>query len=449
MGKVFSQKSVDGAALGRVFRAVWGRHKADDILELGDRFFKVKLCSDEVLEVILKRSSWTFDGDLFSLLPYDSMKGLDDYDFNMIAVWVRNYNLPLGYMSKSMGMALGGSIGTVIAVDMRPVDVGGDFLRVRVEINITKPLRRCVLLGSGKPRACPLKFERLPSFCYKFGIIGHSTSVCTVKVASKLPHGYWLCHDYLSVDQFAVLGCLSGLVYCIWVTVGLGVVKPRPMRKKYVAPSALTSSDGVLTLSQEHDSPAPEQISYGEERARSIVVLENNGSKRDADHCGRYGDIRAICESEIYFTGIGESEMQAIMEDTGIRSSCLPVCYLGISLVIRKLRISDCQPLVDKIEGRLQTWVARHLSYAGRIQLIQALIKRILMKDGPLWIAWSNEYDLKGVDFLQMVAKGSCSWLWKKLLKLRESLPAGMLSNLNLGTVKLWDMIRTRKEVVP
>ncbi|KAE8733137.1 hypothetical protein F3Y22_tig00001509pilonHSYRG00030 [Hibiscus syriacus] len=173
--------------------------KVDDIMELHERFFQVKFSSDEAMEIVLKRSPWTCKGNMFSLLAYDSEKGLDDYSFDTMVVWVRIYNLPFGSMTRSMGMALGGCIGSVMVVDIRLVGGNlGEFLRVRVEIDINQPLRRCVFLDSGKsgkPCVCPLKYEHLPKFCYKCGIIVHNTLLCFVKVdekASKLPYGDWL-----------------------------------------------------------------------------------------------------------------------------------------------------------------------------------------------------------------------------------------------------------------
>ncbi|KAK8625748.1 hypothetical protein V6N13_056909 [Hibiscus sabdariffa] len=67
------------------------------------------------------------------------------------------------------------------------------------KVDIRKPLRRCVLLddSAGKeasPR--PLRYERLPEFCYFCGIVGHSLSLCTAKPADldakKLQYGSWL-----------------------------------------------------------------------------------------------------------------------------------------------------------------------------------------------------------------------------------------------------------------
>ena len=43
--------------------------------------------------------------------------------------------------------------------------------------------------------------------------------------------------------------------------------------------------------------------------------------------------------------------------------------YLGVPLISTRLSNCDCQPLLDKIMTRIQSWTSRALSYAGRLQL--------------------------------------------------------------------------------
>ncbi|KAL4298146.1 hypothetical protein GQ457_12G019110 [Hibiscus cannabinus] len=88
-------------------------------------------------------------------------------------------------MNRDMGLRLGGSFGTTLGVDHR--------------VDIRKPLRRCVLLNNGLAKQaspCPLRYERLPDFCYFCGLVGHVLSSCKTKPAAddgkKLQYGSWL-----------------------------------------------------------------------------------------------------------------------------------------------------------------------------------------------------------------------------------------------------------------
>ena len=52
----------------------------------------------------------------------------------------------------------------------------------------------------------------------------------------------------------------------------------------------------------------------------------------------------------------------------------LPFRYLGVPLSSKKLSISQCQPLIDKIMGRINTWTNKFLSYAVRLQLVNSVL---------------------------------------------------------------------------
>ena len=53
--------------------------------------------------------------------------------------------------------------------------------------------------------------------------------------------------------------------------------------------------------------------------------------------------------------------------------------YLGVPFISTRLSHSDCQPLLDKIMTRIQSWTSRSLSYAGRLQLISSVLYSIQM----------------------------------------------------------------------
>ena len=62
---------------------------------------------------------------------------------------------------------------------------------------------------------------------------------------------------------------------------------------------------------------------------------------------------------------------------TGFRLGSLPMKYLGVPLISSKLSHSDCQPLLDKIIARIQSWTSSSLSFAGRLQLISSVLYSI------------------------------------------------------------------------
>ncbi|KAK4381319.1 putative ribonuclease H protein [Sesamum angolense] len=79
--------------------------------------------------------------------------------------------------------------------------------------------------------------------------------------------------------------------------------------------------------------------------------------------------------------------------------------YLGLPLLASRLSISDCKPLLLKIDSRIKGWESIQLSFAGRLQLI----KSVLMS---LKVYWAMAFILpKGV--IREVEKKMRTFLWK------------------------------------
>ncbi|GKB38051.1 RNA-directed DNA polymerase, eukaryota, reverse transcriptase zinc-binding domain protein [Tanacetum coccineum] len=52
----------------------------------------------------------------------------------------------------------------------------------------------------------------------------------------------------------------------------------------------------------------------------------------------------------------------------------LPVKYLGVPLMSKKIRVADCNVLIDKVTQKLSDWKSKNLTYAGRAQLIASVL---------------------------------------------------------------------------
>ena len=52
----------------------------------------------------------------------------------------------------------------------------------------------------------------------------------------------------------------------------------------------------------------------------------------------------------------------------------MPVRYLGVPLVTRRLTANDNAPLVEKITVRIKRWATKFLTYVECLQLIQPVL---------------------------------------------------------------------------
>ena len=76
----------------------------------------------------------------------------------------------------------------------------GKYLRVRVQLDVTKKLIRGkkIAVEGGEQRWISFKYERLPNFCYRCGLLSHGLRDCRkgkVEALPELPalqYGAWL-----------------------------------------------------------------------------------------------------------------------------------------------------------------------------------------------------------------------------------------------------------------
>ena len=81
-----------------------------------------------------------------------------------------------------------------------------------------------------------------------------------------------------------------------------------------------------------------------------------------------------VGKCSIYFGGVKENLKQVILQDTGFKQGSFPFRYLGIPLSPHRLLTSQFAPLFHKMEGIIQGWIGKHLSYAGQLELIQSVL---------------------------------------------------------------------------
>ncbi|GMN24411.1 hypothetical protein TIFTF001_050320 [Ficus carica] len=126
------------------------------------------------------------------------------------------HNLPMRSISEKIGMMIGEALGVAIRVwKDREGRCSGSFLRIRVMMDISKPVRRVipVRLGSnGAVHWAELKYERIPDFCYVCGCIGHIAMECHVPTAEMtIAAKSFQYGDWLIAPRFSSLGGGGGV----------------------------------------------------------------------------------------------------------------------------------------------------------------------------------------------------------------------------------------------
>ncbi|GAV62977.1 zf-RVT domain-containing protein, partial [Cephalotus follicularis] len=63
-----------------------------------------------------------------------------------------------------------------------------------------------------------------------------------------------------------------------------------------------------------------------------------------------------------------------ILRRVQFKEGLLPLTYLGLPLITKRLTKADCNPLVERITARINSWMSKTLSFGGRLQLVKATL---------------------------------------------------------------------------
>lgn len=115
------------------------------------------------------------------------------------------------------------------------------------------------------------------------------------------------------------------------------------------------------------------------------VLVFSDGKKRSIEgilavfqQFSRMSGLNVSLEkSTLYLAGVREEDSAAILEQFPFEAGSLPVRYLGLPILTKKMNVQDYNPLISRIRARISSWTARHLSFAGRLQLIGLVIYSI------------------------------------------------------------------------
>ena len=139
---------------------------------------------------VLAQEPWSFDKHLILLQRYDYSIPVKQLWFTKITFWVQIHGLPLRLLDPETAIELGETLGEVLTDEAKKEMVGGDFVRVRVRIDVSKPLSRGrrVVLDEGTETWVSFKYEKLSNFCYWCGMVTHDEKECEKWLARKESH---------------------------------------------------------------------------------------------------------------------------------------------------------------------------------------------------------------------------------------------------------------------
>lgn len=201
VGKVLSAKAINREGFRSAIQKMWNTIKGVTVESLGGNRFIFHFHSNIDKKRVLRGGPWHFNNSLIVLEETQWVVDVSKIHFTRGSVLDPNHNIPIVCMNKETCLFLGNLIGKVEEVDSGETgDCFCSFIRVRVQIDITKPLRRVLLVKFFTQDEdaiwLPLLFERLPEFYYCCGMIGHAYKDCEIMhydaKEDNFGYGAWL-----------------------------------------------------------------------------------------------------------------------------------------------------------------------------------------------------------------------------------------------------------------
>ncbi|GAV63057.1 hypothetical protein CFOL_v3_06579 [Cephalotus follicularis] len=118
----------------------------------------------------------------------------------------------------------------------------------------------------------------------------------------------------------------------------------------------LCYADGLLLFSAaQPDSISFLMVGLGKFREASSLTVSNH-------------------KSVIFFCNTNLRTKRDILQRLQFSEGSLPVTYLGLPLVTKRLSKLECAPLLEWLTARANSWISKALSFAERLQLIKATL---------------------------------------------------------------------------
>ncbi|XP_065628186.1 uncharacterized protein LOC136066979 [Quercus suber] len=160
-------------AVAWTFRPLWKTKENFNITNAGNNVLLFALELEVDVEKVLLREPWSFDCHLVLFQRFDGSKPSKDLDFKLCSFWVQIHDLPYQFLTPKAAVEITETIGPVTVSRDTAEMKGGTFMRVRVVIDISRPLcgGRKIMYDEDSERWASFQYERLPNICFWRGML--------------------------------------------------------------------------------------------------------------------------------------------------------------------------------------------------------------------------------------------------------------------------------------
>lgn len=185
VGKLFRPKKLGRHVVRRILMNSWELKHSWSLVEEKPNLFIFTFRNEQDRSYVLNNGPWSADGSLLLLRDWPPGSVIEQIAFQTVSLWAHTFGLPLKFFSEDNAKMIGNRVGRVhqVIVPKPRSTLWGRTLRFKVEVDIANPLviGFFVKNDDGVPQWVQLKFDRLPVYCYKCGLLNHEEKSCSSK----------------------------------------------------------------------------------------------------------------------------------------------------------------------------------------------------------------------------------------------------------------------------
>ena len=140
--KFFTKRALNVDVVARTFRPLWRTKASFHITNVGDNILLLTFDQEVDAVKVLLGESWSYDCHLVVLKRFEGNKPIKEVVFNRVKFWIQIHDLPYKFMTLETVIEIGESIGEVVMPRDDSEMRGGTFMRVRVWVDVSRPLCR-------------------------------------------------------------------------------------------------------------------------------------------------------------------------------------------------------------------------------------------------------------------------------------------------------------------
>uniref|UniRef100_A0A803MIX6 CCHC-type domain-containing protein n=1 Tax=Chenopodium quinoa TaxID=63459 RepID=A0A803MIX6_CHEQI len=181
--KLWTVKPYNIDAMKRTLQSVWKLQEKVSIRVIETNLFVFQFYCHEDKEPVIEGCPWFFDEKLLLLKELQGDEQPSEITFTHTPMWVRLLDVPFNKRNVSVMYDVGEFLSGFIEFDDDDPLGWDEYVRMKILVDIRKPLRRGVFLatGSSSTKWVDMKYERLSDFCFFCGQLDHTDRECHTK----------------------------------------------------------------------------------------------------------------------------------------------------------------------------------------------------------------------------------------------------------------------------